>query len=251
VGRAHREAPAILRGGSGGRRSAFLVLAAASFLAAGKSEPKLLFWGANWKDNAPSQSGESWLALRNDGEKSSLVRVTVVVTPQGPNEVRNVMVTLKEGFRPGFLVQGVPELSPGPVRTVFDGLMPLIPHAIVHFSIPISKWSNVFLQAVPGKDAYERGGKKRHKTYDIILHSYGDNPRTDQVTQTLIGYLENPGQTPTLLWAGDIDRDGRVDLLMDLQTAEAAGSFYHLYLSSRAKKGELVGLVATLGDPAC
>jgi hypothetical protein len=189
--------------------------------------------------------------LRNDGEKSSLERVTVLVASRGPNEGRDVMVTLKEGFRPGFLVQGVPALSPGPVRTVFDGLTPLIPNAIVHFSIPSSKWSNVYVQAVPGKDAYERGSKKRHKTYDIILHSYGDSPRTDQVTQTLAGYLENPGQTPSLLWAGDLDRDGRIDLLMDVQTVEAAGSLYHLYLSSQAKKGELVGLVARLADPAC
>jgi hypothetical protein len=48
---------------------------------------------------------------------------------------------------------------------------------------------------------------------------------------------------PELLWAGDLDRDGRLDLLYNLS------SFYMythlaLFLSSAAKDGELVGLVA-------
>lgn len=63
-------------------------------------------------------------------------------------------------------------------------------------------------------------------------------------TQVLVSIPEPREQDgPELLWAGDLDRDGKLDLLYNLS------SFYidtelALFLSSAAKEGELVGLVA-------
>lgn len=228
-----------------------LILLAAAALAAGRHTSKLLFWGANWDDNAPKQSGERWLALRNDGQTSSLVSVTVLVTRRAPNEMRPVMVTVQEGFRPRFLLKGVTGLRTGPVRTVFDGQMPLVPNAIVHFATSDAKWNDVHLQAMATDPVPERGTKILHKMYGIVLHVSGNARSAAQGSQTLGGYMENPGQTPSLIWAGDLDRDGRLDLLLDVQTVETGGALYRLYLSSLAKRGELVGLAAELQDPAC
>lgn len=214
--------------------------------AAGNTGPKLLFWGENWKENAPARSGEFWFAVRNDGKQSSLERVTVLVAPQTENGPRDVIVTLKEGFRPAFLVQGVSGLSPGPIRTVLDGQMPLVPNAIIHFRTRHSHWENVYLLARPRKPAFESGTRKYQNIFSVTLHSYGDSLSREPLTQTLVEYMEHPGSTPSLLWAGDLDRDGRIDLLLDVETAEAAGASYRLYLSSRARKGELVGMVASL-----
>jgi hypothetical protein len=55
---------------------------------------------------------------------------------------------------------------------------------------------------------------------------------------------------PSVLWAGDLDRDGRLDLLLD------ASWHYNvfaptLYLSSAAKEGQLVAKVATFRSAGC
>ena len=48
---------------------------------------------------------------------------------------------------------------------------------------------------------------------------------------------------PALLWAGDLDRDGKLDLLYDLRSCYMYNELA-LFLSSAAKEGEFVGLVA-------
>lgn len=49
-----------------------------------------------------------------------------------------------------------------------------------------------------------------------------------------------------LLWAGDLDGDGRLDLLVSFVGAEGP---VHLYLSSAAKAGQLVGLAGVYSSP--
>jgi hypothetical protein len=46
-----------------------------------------------------------------------------------------------------------------------------------------------------------------------------------------------------------LDRDGRTDLLLDVETSEAHGSTYQLWLSTLARNGDLLGLAVTLRDP--
>lgn len=55
---------------------------------------------------------------------------------------------------------------------------------------------------------------------------------------------------PHLRWAGDIDRDGRLDLLIDM-TDHYNVSAPTLFLSSQAKAGELVGAAAVLHSVGC
>lgn len=55
---------------------------------------------------------------------------------------------------------------------------------------------------------------------------------------------------PHLRWAGDIDRDGRLDLLIDM-TDHYNVSAPTLFLSTQAKDGELVGAAAELRSVGC
>lgn len=55
---------------------------------------------------------------------------------------------------------------------------------------------------------------------------------------------------PHLRWAGDIDRDGRLDLLIDM-TDHYNVSAPTLFLSTQAKDGELVGAAAVLRSVGC
>jgi hypothetical protein len=55
---------------------------------------------------------------------------------------------------------------------------------------------------------------------------------------------------PALVWAGDLDGDGRLDLYMDL-TDHYNVTNYVLFLSSRAVTGELVKQVASRRYVGC
>jgi len=62
-------------------------------------------------------------------------------------------------------------------------------------------------------------------------------------TQTLMTDLDDEGMPAwELYWAGDIDHDGKLDLLYDVNTFNAVTS--ELALSSAARKGELMRVVA-------
>jgi hypothetical protein len=59
------------------------------------------------------------------------------------------------------------------------------------------------------------------------------------------GYKQSPGE---LLWAGDLDGDGRRDYLFDAEGEIGANM---LYLSTQAKPGEVAGLVALMWHWYC
>jgi hypothetical protein len=72
------------------------------------------------------------------------------------------------------------------------------------------------------------------------------------ITQKLISIsmTEHDAATWQLLWAGDLDGDGKLDLLFDLSTHSGAGA-RRLFLSSAARKGEAVREVAVLETTGC
>ncbi len=84
--------------------------------------------------------------------------------------------------------------------------------------------------------------------------------RIDERSQTLASWqaqARTPGPWmlgndayPHLRWAGDLDRDGRLDLLIDVSDHYNV-SAPTLFLSSQAKAGELVGEAAVLRSVGC
>ena len=52
------------------------------------------------------------------------------------------------------------------------------------------------------------------------------------------------------MWAGDLDGDGKLDLLLNLSTHYNLDS-HRLFLSSMAKKGQLVGEAAVFDAVGC
>ena len=68
-------------------------------------------------------------------------------------------------------------------------------------------------------------------------------------TQTL-GEFE-VGVSPSFLWIGDLDEDGRLDLFVRDNTSESGSVKWTLYLSSLAAPGALFGKAAEFYTPGC
>lgn len=71
---------------------------------------------------------------------------------------------------------------------------------------------------------------------------------SEQITQHITGTFPGEEHSETymgILWAGDLDRDGKLDLLLN-DVADEYGRFsWDLYLSTEASSDQLVGKVAT------
>ncbi|HEY9194127.1 MAG TPA: hypothetical protein VIO81_14755 [Methyloversatilis sp.] len=72
-----------------------------------------------------------------------------------------------------------------------------------------------------------------------------------EVTRTADGRLETDSASTGLIWAGDLDGDGRLDLILDVSNHDNAVAQVRVFLSSRAAPGRLVGEAASFGAVGC
>lgn len=72
----------------------------------------------------------------------------------------------------------------------------------------------------------------------------------DTISQELLFVSEMWDVGPYLIWAGDLDRDGKLDLIMDLKTHENTSQI-GLFLSSKSTKSNLLKLVALRSSVGC
>jgi hypothetical protein len=64
-------------------------------------------------------------------------------------------------------------------------------------------------------------------------------------------YPDSVGEFVAVVWAGDLDGDGRIDLVLDDRPHYAYRSYYRLFLSSEAEPGYLVKEVAVFIATGC
>jgi hypothetical protein len=64
-------------------------------------------------------------------------------------------------------------------------------------------------------------------------------------------YPNSCGEAVSVIWAGDLDGDGRIDLVLDDQPHYAYRVFYRLFLSGEAEPGKLVKEVASFSAGSC
>jgi hypothetical protein len=63
------------------------------------------------------------------------------------------------------------------------------------------------------------------------------------------GWLQ--GDSPQVVWMGDLDRDGQLDLFLHDATHESGAQSWTLYLSSQAKGKHIFGRAAQFWIPGC
>ena len=239
-----------------GSKAYMVVLAAAALsvtlapcLAQASDEgPRLLHTGEFHGDEVPAIGDDGWLALLEFGSRAELQPVTVSIKAvrdelldgeDGPITGREVSV---EGLDPLLLVRGVPQLKPA-----------LVTEALAQCgtcSRPIS--------LIEHRQVHLRLGDEQ---YDLEV---GPEPSDQPITSTTeirlshragVQIVHRPSRGLddaewTLLWAGDLDGDGRLDLYLDTPDHYNMDR-RRLLLSSAAGPGELVGEVAVFETTGC
>lgn len=193
------------------------------------------------EDETGAKSGQLWMALIDDGRSSSLRNVKIHVE-------RVIDVGDQPGQKSGKDVSIVTPIKQESVVVLLRG-MPLREGAV-----PAARYSG---EGDAGKPLHITLPNAT-TTYDLAIDCDGRHcPLTlsaNGTSQRLFVFNNDPDAGDfkglRIIWAGDLDGDGKLDLLVDVSNRDNV-SDTALYLSSKARSGELVGLAARLQTVGC
>jgi len=212
-------------------------------------------------DEPVARDGERWLALRIDGDDAALVATTVQV-----QAVEDVIAGDESGQRSGRLVGSNagddahlvtylrgPGLQAGAIERA-----QVVASASALTTLPVHdltfRGQRHRIDARCDPAPFEHVDEQAHYACRIAL----DNARGVQVLATTIGYFEAGASTmslgdaaaPQLLFAGDLDRDGELDLIFDI-TDHYNIARPTLFLSSGAQSDAFVREAARYESVGC
>ncbi|MBM3460904.1 MAG: hypothetical protein FJX76_02275 [Armatimonadetes bacterium] len=177
--------------------------------------------------------GRSGTDLRECRVRISLAHDPIVDSK--PTEKTGRAIKIDREGEPLLLLRGV-SLRPGPVSTTFCGELRMAPEMRL-----VQKLEGREYVLEARADSVKDGVCTNYRltlTYQDKTREVLRVPRCDAT------------DVPRILWAGDLDRDGRLDLFLD------ASSHYNLsrrtlFLSSKARAGRLLEKVADFENVGC
>lgn len=177
------------------------------------------------KEQADDWGGDGWLGWTYDGKALVPVMMAVRDLPM-PGAADDDHVTVEAIPDVVFAVRCFPRLRPGPIRSA----------GVVNHSLT---WQRV-LRVRLGERRYQvRLESRRDDLSDAVVVL--TDGRRRQTLFTVDGFADDPRLE--VEWAGDLDRDGRLDLVVILSHKYTMLP-HHLLLSSKAATGQLVGEAA-------
>lgn len=223
-------------------RTALLVLFLVASITA--AQPKILQPGTFHGSEVTVSGGDGWLALHPDERVSILRRERVSIEPaydpyvDADHERSGREVKVASTREPLLLISGLP-LEEGAVETVVAGTRVLLPGNAITLELSGRKYMLVASAMVE----FGPYGEPLYSDYELVL--------TDGEREQVL--LELPGlddAAPTLLWAGDLDRDGELDLLLDT-THHYNVRRPALFLSGSSDEASFVTEVAAFRTVGC
>jgi hypothetical protein len=221
---------------------AVIALAAAEIAGQQASQPRLLHPGTFYESQIEAGIEGQWLALVPYGSRDELEsrEVTVRRIPDKDDPILNEVEILVRGLEQEphtvFLVRGVAALAPAVVR---EARIECGSCALPEPDLVIERQVRLSLDG---------------KNYDLEVNPLDKTQTLDRTSiltlrsgdrrQVLYRFSDEPDEPSwPVLWAGDLDRDGRLDLYMDL-SRKYSMSRRVLFLSSKAAGNDLVGEAA-------
>jgi hypothetical protein len=206
-------------------------------------------WPSYSKNDLNITSGETWLGLFASKREMHLATTKVTRSRRegyiGPGDQLHDWLKYERKGNLIFLVKDVPELKPGRVTTLYKQQMLADPRD--------SELSDGYRREfVLGKDTYilrtSRGiTKDGTKAAVLVLERNG-------ISQVIDKNFHSPAEDRdiigSLIWAGDLDGDGKLDLYID-RWNEKGSVVTILQLSTFASDGELIGDTATFSSSGC
>jgi hypothetical protein len=210
-----------------------------------------------WQPGQQFKTGRDWLALGCEAKGCTLEPATLTVKQefwQGhyddkPRSGQHLSFKRTGGSdKPvvaWFQDRAAPaSLKPGDVATYFSPQHPLkqpIGRGSLEAIVDLPDGEPALL--VPMLQRQWDPNKDEGSPYRLQLRAQGKR-------QMLLGYLGTCSGTfhprTYLQWAGDLDRDGKPDFIVSFVDADGP---VHLYLSSAARPGQLVGLAGVFDSP--
>lgn len=209
---------------------------------------ELLETGEFHGDEVRARTGERWLGLHVSDHGSMLLpyrlRVEAVhdgIVDDDEEQKTGKAVSVDLPLKPSFLVKGAIVLREGPVTTVLEGEKALETASLLSPSLA----EHFYVLKIVGDEDKEKCSEQSPPRNAKLVLASGDSA---QVLYSLKECGNDAGWT--LLWAGDIDRDGKLDLYVSVNQHYNV-SERKLFLSSSAEEGQLVKEVAEFVTSGC
>jgi hypothetical protein len=208
----------------------------------------LLLPGYDYPEWAPTPSVRGWYGLftANGSYDLRAVRITFApVNSCGELDTRARRVAVPGAAQPVFIVRSHgPNLPPWQAGAV----APAVGQTWLHPGDrrDIRTGAGAYRLAAAGTDA-------AGNVYDYVLRLIDLRSGHSQLIFSYappVAVPREPRPMPSLLWMGDLDRDGRPDLVLEDSMSEIE-AHYVLYLSSAARVQELVHPVANFHRGSC
>jgi hypothetical protein len=212
----------------------------------------------NMFPNPDLKSGDVLYGLFSSNIGYLLLPVKIGVT-QGVDDRCNKFTRVDMDYpeTPVFMIKGIPDLKTGLIKTAFSGKKFIYPGESVSISMRDDEKGR--LEKRPRSlsafgDVREDGNLTLLTNYKVelqdgndrqVLDFYRNSTPRGRGVLTLSNNSITPGSTtgmdsPTLMWAGDLDADDKIDAFMWWPCPGKGAGVYSLFLSSLAKNGDLV-----------